>query len=155
MPKRLVAMAAALAAVSGGASAPPSPDIVIRVTEDARAPSASVLEARCGSLNLSVSAPYGDSVGSKGAQPVSLALNGRKLDLGGTGLADHVGLPGRLYKFFPLCTPDRTKLLVRYSSVHREAGQLQFMMGRFSVNSSGAVTFDGESRVKAEDLFLG
>jgi hypothetical protein len=106
-------------------------------------------------MMLRIVAPYGDSVGENGIEPVTITLNGQKLDLQRAGISERIGLKSRLYKYTPLCSHNLKKMHVRYYSIHREGGEIRFTAGRFSLYPDGTIVFDGENTTDIDGFWFG
>lgn len=152
---KVIRIAPLLVAICGVARAQSSGEITVRTLEDVRAQSTSTLATSCGTMKLRIVAPYGDSVGANGIEPVTMILNGRKLDLQQTGISERIGLKNRLYKYTPLCSQSSKEMYVRYYSVHREGGEIRFTAGRFSLFPDGRIVFNGEDTTDKDGFWFG
>lgn len=145
------------AAIGGVALAQSSGNIVVPVIEDIRAQSTSTFATSCGAMKLKLVAPYGDSVGASGIEPVKIILNGRRLDLKQAGMSERIGLKNRLYKYAPLCSHDLKEMYVLYYSIYRESGVVRFTVDKFTIFSDGRIIPDseGEELVDKDDFWFG
>lgn len=132
-------------------------DISVSTGQDERAASISTFTAKCGDLELQISAGYGESPRGGPARRLtpSIAMNGRVLPIEGTALAQTLGRDRRLSKYDAYCGRPKNAIFVRYYAISREKRDPAYLIGSFTVARGGGTIFHGETRVALEDFWFG